>query len=233
MAVYEELMFVDRKSKKAKQHQIAFYCVWIYEIRYENKGVHPSCEDSQRSKNQYRMEEHKIFRRNLKICCVFTVSLLIILVIVSLTLFYTVFKPKKPHVILHPISLNDIEFQIFPRLSLNVTLGLIITIKNPNCGSFKYKDSVVSLIYHGNNSVSEIPIEHGTVPSKGELNISSYANITGEKLVISPYFMKDIEAGSLNFSCTSILHGKVRALKIFKIHATRCVKILKDIIGIN
>lgn len=164
---------------------------------------------------------HKNSRRSFKICCGVTLLLSIILIIVSITLFYTVLKPKKPQINLHPISLHEIESQILSRLSLNVTLELIITIKNPNYGSFKFEDSIASLIYHGNNSVGEIVIEHGTVPSKGELNTrSNYANITGDKLVKSPYFMKDIEAGSLNFTSNLTLHGKVKVLKIFKIHAT-------------
>ncbi|KAM3395378.1 late embryogeneis abundant protein [Capsicum galapagoense] len=165
---------------------------------------------------------HKNSRRNLKICCGVTLLLSIILIIVSITLFHTVLKPKKPQITLHPISLDEIESQIFSRLSSNVTLRLrlIITIKNPNYGSFKYKDSIASLIYHGNNSVGEIVIERGTVPSKGELNINSYANIIGEKIITSTYFVKDIEAGSLNMTSNLTLHGKVKLLKVFKIHAT-------------
>ncbi|KAK4714201.1 hypothetical protein R3W88_020108 [Solanum pinnatisectum] len=162
---------------------------------------------------------HKNSRRNFKICCGVTLLLSIVLIIVSITLFHTILKPKKPQIILHPISLDEIESQILSRLSLNVTLRLIITIKNQNYGSFKFEDSIASLIYHGNNSVGEIVIEHGTVPSKGKLNTRSYANITGDKLVKSPYFIKDIEAGSLNFTSYLTLHGKVKMLKIFKIHA--------------
>lgn len=165
-------------------------------------------------------QRHEKLRKNFKICFGVTLLLSIILIIVSITMFHTILKPKKPQIILHPISLDEIESQIISRLSLNVTLELIITIKNPNYGSFKFDDSIAPLIYHGNNSVGEIIIEHGRVPSKGELTTRSYADIIGDKLIESPYFMKDIEARSLNFTSNLTLHGKVKMLKIFKMHAT-------------
>lgn len=46
-------------------------------------------------------------------------------------MFFTIFKPKQPQVTAHPANLENIEFQIYPP-SLNVTLGLVVSIENRN-----------------------------------------------------------------------------------------------------
>lgn len=156
-------------------------------------------------------------RKRLKICCAITTILFAIFIIVFVILFFTVFKPKQPIVTAHPASLENIQFQMFP-LSLNATLALIVTIDNRNYGGFKYKNATAYVDYHGTN-VAQVAIESNTVPAHSNINISTYANISGDKLTSSPYFWGDVGAGRFNFTSTAMLHGKVNVLKIFKMGA--------------
>lgn len=127
------------------------------------------------------------------------------------------FKPKQPHVILHPAKLENVQIQLSP-LSFNATLGLTITIQNRNYGSFRFKNSTSYVNYH-KTLVAELMIEEARIPPRGEINITTRADITADKLIIDPSFSKDIELGFLNLTSTANLHGKVSVLKIFKFGA--------------
>ncbi|XP_027060885.2 uncharacterized protein LOC113771660 [Coffea eugenioides] len=157
-------------------------------------------------------------KRNLKICCGASAIGLIILVVVSVTLVFTVFKPKDPLIKPLPAKLENVQFQLFPTLSLNATMGINATIYNRNYGGFQFKNSTTFVDYRGMN-IAAIPLEEGSVPARGKLNISTIANITAEKLVTSPYFWQDFGSGRLNFTSTANLHGKAVVLNVFKFDA--------------
>ncbi|KAK9285674.1 hypothetical protein L1049_024873 [Liquidambar formosana] len=158
-------------------------------------------------------------RRGLKICCGVTAIFLIIVVIISVTLSLTIFKPKQPQVTAHPTSLENIQFTVVPVPSLNITLGMMVSIENQNYGSFKYKNTTAYVNYHG-ALVAEVPMEHDKVPARGKVNITTSVEIMGDKLISSPYFWDDVAAGCLNLTSMATLHGKVSVLKILKIRAT-------------
>ncbi|KAF7140031.1 hypothetical protein RHSIM_Rhsim06G0159600 [Rhododendron simsii] len=145
----------------------------------------------------------KSFPKGLKICCAATFVLLIVFTTVCVTLYFTMFKPKQPQVTAHPVSLENIEVQIFP-FRLNVTIGLVITINNRNYGSFKYKNSTSYIEYHGTN-VAEVPIEGETVPARRKLNLSTHANVAADKLITNSHFLSDLIAGSFNLTSKATL----------------------------
>ncbi|XP_058217541.1 uncharacterized protein LOC131328642 [Rhododendron vialii] len=147
----------------------------------------------------------KSSRKGLKICCGTTFVLLIVLAFVSVTLYFTMFKPKQPQVTAHAVSLENIEVQIFPAFSLNVTIGLVVTINNRNYGSFKYQNSTSYIDYHGTN-IAEVLIEGGTVPARRKYNLSTYANVAAGKLITDSHFLSDLIAGSFNLTSTATLH---------------------------
>ncbi|KAL5865150.1 hypothetical protein ACOSQ3_002664 [Xanthoceras sorbifolium] len=158
-------------------------------------------------------------RRGLKICCVVSAIVLVALIIVVTTLSLTIFKPKRPEITAHPIGLQNVNFTLFPTVSVNATLDMVITIGNRNYGSFKFENSTAYMEFHG-ETVAEIPIEAGLVPARGKLNFTTSAEVMGDKLVENSFFLGDVGTGWLNFTSTATLHGKVRLLKIFKLHAT-------------
>ena len=80
------------------------------------------------------MATDKPSRRSHKLRCGVTATFLVIFVIVIITLFFTIFKPKDPKISLYPEGIKDIDFSA---LTPNVTLslGTVVAIENPNYGS--------------------------------------------------------------------------------------------------
>ncbi|BFG26153.1 hypothetical protein CerSpe_124270 [Prunus speciosa] len=165
------------------------------------------------------MTTGKTPRRGLKICCGITAIFLVIVVIVLTTLSLTLFKPKDPKINAKPVGLENIQFSLFPNVTLNVTLGMLITIENRNYGSFKYKNST-AYVHYRNSVVAEVPIEGELVPARGKINMTTSVDLKGETIISNPNFMADVTSGSLNMTSTASLHGKVSLLKIFKFPAT-------------
>ena len=85
--------------------------------------------------------------KGLKICCGVTALLLIILIVVLVVLFFTIFKPKDPDIVLQSVKLDGFKLEVFPTLKLNVSLGIVVTVENPNHGSFTYQNSTASFFY--------------------------------------------------------------------------------------
>ncbi|ONI18493.1 hypothetical protein PRUPE_3G218800 [Prunus persica] len=165
------------------------------------------------------MTTGKTPRRGLKICCGITAIFLVIVVIVLTTLSLTLLKPKDPKINAKPVGLENIQFSLFPNVTLNVTLGMLITIENRNYGSFMYKNST-AYVHYRNSVVAEVPIEGELVPARGKINTTTSVDLNAETLISNPNFIADVTSGSLNMTSTASLHGKVSLLKIFKFPAT-------------
>lgn len=158
-------------------------------------------------------------RKSLKICCCAFLLIILVLVVVFVSLFFTVFKPKDPVLTPYPTKLENVHFRFDPNPSMSATFNLIINVKNPNRGNFEYQDATASLEYRG-TSVAGIPVEHGTVPGRGEINVTTHANVTGDKIAGNPSFLEEMAAGSVRFTSSAALPGKVKVLRTLKIHAT-------------
>ncbi|KAI3736280.1 hypothetical protein L6452_15819 [Arctium lappa] len=157
-------------------------------------------------------------RRVLTICCGVVALLLFIFLIVFIILLFTVFKPKNPKVTTHPTSLENVEFQIYPNVSINATIVLNVTINNRNYGSFEFCSSTAYVDYRG-TLIAEIPIEQAKIPAHGNFTITAYANVTTEKMVMNPDFYNDMGSGHLNFTSTATLKGKVSIFKLIEMGA--------------
>ena len=155
--------------------------------------------------------------KRLRICMVVSSLFLIIVVTMLLTLILTIFKPKDPDISVHPVDLEN--FELFQPSVTKVPLGLVITIVNPNHGSFKYINSTGYLIYH-DTIVAEVPLVTKFVPARSTINVSTFAGVMTRQLESDPKFWSDIEVGTLNFTSKATLPGKVTMLKIFKLKAT-------------
>ncbi|XP_048438605.1 uncharacterized protein LOC125476467 [Pyrus x bretschneideri] len=96
---------------------------------------------------------------------------------------------------------------------------ILVTVKNPNYGGFKYENSTAHISYCG-NVVAEAPIRDDTVPARSTHNITSVVSILADKLVTDSHFLGDMAVGVLNLTSETTLHGKVNLLKVFKMKAT-------------
>ncbi|KAK8523138.1 hypothetical protein V6N13_113094 [Hibiscus sabdariffa] len=153
-----------------------------------------------------------------KICCLVSAILVVIFVLVSVTLYFTLFKPKHPKIILQSVTLEDIQL-VFPDLKGNVTLGLTVTVDNPNYGGFKY-DNGTAYVNYGGNLVAEAPIGKDSISPRSKHNISTSVTIFADKLVVDSNFWSDFLRGAFNFTSSTSLHGKVKVFNIFKLKAS-------------
>ncbi|KAL5698290.1 hypothetical protein ACHQM5_029349 [Ranunculus cassubicifolius] len=152
-------------------------------------------------------------------CVWITLSVGIFFVILGAILYFTVLKPKEPYITAYPVTLENIDFSVFPSLKLNIALGLMVTVKNRNYGSFRYKDTTSYISYRG-GVVAQAPIIGAKIPAHGDYSISTSVQIYADKLVINPYFWSDLNSGDFKFSSLTVFKGKVNVFNIFKVHAT-------------
>lgn len=157
--------------------------------------------------------------RGQKICCGVTTIVIILLVVTLVVLFFTVFKPKDPIIIFQPVKLDRFDLVVFPDFELNLTLGVMATVKNQNHGSFTYQNGTTYVNYRG-NLVGIAPIKGDTVPDHGELNVSTALIVEAGEMLKDGSFSDDLKNGVWNFTSTNTLHGTVKILKIFKKKAT-------------
>ncbi|WJX73865.1 hypothetical protein P8452_57596 [Trifolium repens] len=155
-------------------------------------------------------------KRSVKICLIVSTLFLILVSIVTITLIFTVFKPKDP-----TIGVNFAHFNFLsPNIAMNVTLGMVITIINPNYGSFKYQNSIGYITYN-DTIVGNVPIGSQFVPARSEINVNTSANFMVGKLIQNPNFWPDIIKNKMRFNLTSTteLPGKAIVLKYIKLKA--------------
>ncbi|KAJ4840773.1 hypothetical protein Tsubulata_021340 [Turnera subulata] len=158
--------------------------------------------------------------RGLKICALVTALFVVIIAVVLIILYFTVFKPRQPTITPQPVILENFRWSFFPIEVLNITLGIAVTIDNHNYGSFKYDNSTAYLSYDG-NVIGEAPVAADKIPARGKHNVSTTLTIYGDKLLKDDKFKRELFLGSiLNFTSASTLHGKVTVLKLFKAKAT-------------
>ncbi|KAK6917343.1 Late embryogenesis abundant protein, LEA_2 subgroup [Dillenia turbinata] len=165
------------------------------------------------------MSRGKTSCKSLKICCAVSAILFLIIAVVIVVLLFTLFKPKQPKVTAQPVTIKGFNSIVWPLISLNVTLGIAVTVDNPNYGSFKFKDSTAYINYRG-TIVGQASIAADTIPARGKHNMSTFADVFVDELITSGDFRTDFLSGVVNFTSTTTLHGKVSVLKLIKAKAT-------------
>ncbi|XVE51151.1 hypothetical protein DITRI_Ditri02bG0016000 [Diplodiscus trichospermus] len=141
------------------------------------------------------------------------------MVVVLVTLCFTLFKPKDPKVTPQSATLESINLVVFPAIKGNVSLGLVLTVYNPNYGGFKYENSTAFINYRG-NLVAEASIENDSIPARAKHNISTTVIIFADKLAADLNFLPDFFSGVLNFTSSTTLHGKANVFNVLKLKAS-------------
>nr|KYP58745.1 hypothetical protein KK1_014166 [Cajanus cajan] len=96
---------------------------------------------------------------------------------------------------------------------------MVITIQNPNYGSFEFTNSTGYVNFH-DTVIAEVPIDAELVPARSQINVSTSADFMVAKLVNDPSFWSDVVHGTLIFTSTATLPGKARMFNIIKLKAT-------------
>ncbi|KAG6392309.1 hypothetical protein SASPL_146525 [Salvia splendens] len=128
-----------------------------------------------------------------------------------------VLKPKNPKITMQQATLKHISFG--SDFQINVTLGMLVTVNNPNHASFRYENSTAFVSYRG-APVAEAPIQEDAIPARGSHDISTDLFVDGDRVVANPGFMEDLAARRFNFTSSTTLHGRAKVLNLFKITAT-------------
>lgn len=163
------------------------------------------------------------FRRRRKrlcaTCCAITCCLVVLVVVVVVILAFTVFKVKKPRIHVESVSVQsftaNIEGILPPRVSVNLTLDVVVSVENPNKASFRYTNSTADIFYRG-DEVGYFPIPSGEIASNGMEQISSTLVVLADRLVATSDLLSDFRSGYITFTTTTDISGRVKILIIKK-----------------
>ena len=154
-----------------------------------------------------------------KVCLSLTgVVIAIVLLIVILAL--TVFKAKHPVTTVDSTKLEDFHVSLDPvklRVDLNVTLGVDVSVKNPNKVGFQYSDSAAHLNYRG-QLIGEVPISAGEISSGETKGFNLTLTIMADRLLSNSQLLSDVASGTLPLNTFVMMSGKVSILGFIKVH---------------
>lgn len=152
-------------------------------------------------------------------CCGITCCLLLLLVIIIIILAFTVFKVKKAQIVVDHLTLQSFSASLhnFIIPSVNLTLGLGVSVTNPNKASFRYFNSTSLLLYHG-EEVGFLPIPAGEIGAGATESIAVSLTIMADHLITNSNLLPDFLSGSLPLSTTTVISGRVTILHFIKHH---------------
>ncbi|KAM0991792.1 hypothetical protein ACFX13_010308 [Malus domestica] len=160
-------------------------------------------------------------RRTCRNVCLAATAAVFVATIVLVILCLTVFKAKNPTTTVNSAVLKDLDVSLnIPRVSvdMNLTLGVDLSVKNPNKVGFKYKNSTASLNYRG-TQVGEAQIGSGKISADQTKPMNVTLTIMADRLLgKSSELFSDVRAGTLPLNTFTKISGKVIVLGIFKIH---------------
>ncbi|KAL8206012.1 hypothetical protein R6Q57_009563 [Mikania cordata] len=163
---------------------------------------------------------HRKRRRRRWIICLSLIAIIILLVaLIIIILAFTVFKAKKPITTVNSVAVKDLDASVtlIPlRVSLNVSLGLDITIKNPNKVRVKFRNSSAILYYKG-DVVGDVPIPSGEIGSDGSKQLNLTLTVFADRLLTNTNVYGEILGGNLTVSTYTRITGKARVLNLFNI----------------
>lgn len=153
-----------------------------------------------------------------KLCCRITIVAVIVLVALLLFLKFYIFKARKPKTTSQDVKVKKLSFSIEP-VSITLSLGINMGLKNPNYAGWKYKETNTTLYYHGPDvGLATVPAGVVNARSRASVNISVDVNTT--EMTSSKYLIDDLRSGYLPLDTYTVMMGKVLIMKIIKIHAT-------------
>ncbi|PSS32785.1 Tricalbin-2 like [Actinidia chinensis var. chinensis] len=159
-------------------------------------------------------------RKRLRIVCLAVIALLLVLILVMVILGLTVFKGKRPVTTVNSVALNDLQVSLDIlrlRVNLNVTLDVNLSVKNPNKVGFKYTNSTAVLKY-GGQVIGEAPIPASKI-SAGQTNTMNLTlTLLADRLLSNGNVYSDVISGTLPLSTFTKISGKIKILRIIKIH---------------
>ncbi|KAE8694623.1 hypothetical protein F3Y22_tig00110777pilonHSYRG00132 [Hibiscus syriacus] len=149
-------------------------------------------------------------------CCGCMAALSLILAVVIIVLFFTVFHIHDPRIKMNSVTIQRLELVNGTlRPDVNVTLLADVSFKNRNVATFKFNNST-TLVYYGGTVIGEAVHLRGEAKARRTLRRNVTVELVPEKIMGVPSFMSDVNSGALNISSYSWISGRVKIMKIIK-----------------
>jgi len=170
-------------------------------------------------------------RKPVVICCSVLLALIVVLAIVFIVLYFTVFRPRSPQVAATVVSMRlepGSDFSSLLAIKFNLSYDVDVTVNNPNYASFRYGDVVTELTYYG-LPVGQSLMLAGEMKARATQTVGATVVVEVDKVVKSFNFIQDFASGVLNppfkmpFQTRTTVAGKAVVAGTFKIRATSVV----------
>ncbi|KAF0905313.1 hypothetical protein E2562_003910 [Oryza meyeriana var. granulata] len=156
------------------------------------------------------------------ICCGVLLAVVVVLAVVFVALYFTVFRPRSPRVVATIVDTRVSGFALLPAPVLNLTFDVAVTAYNPNLAAFQYGEVVTVVRYHG-DGVGQAVVPAGEIGARASAAVRTAVEVDAVRVVSSPYFPMEGIAGALPFETATTVAGKAVVLRVFKIRARSVV----------
>lgn len=152
------------------------------------------------------------------LCCGVLVAVLVVLAVVFVALYFTVFRPRSPRVVATVVGTEISALNVFPPV-LNITVHVDVTVRNPNYASFRYGDVVTAVRYHG-DGVGQSVVPAGEIGARATETIAAKVSVDTVRMAATPYFLPEAALGVLPLETATAVAGKAVVMGRFKISAS-------------
>ncbi|KAK8486775.1 hypothetical protein V6N13_073573 [Hibiscus sabdariffa] len=157
-------------------------------------------------------------KRRSTLCIGFIAAVFLVLAIVVLTLFLTVFHIQDPIIRLNSMTIQSLEMSPKGTLRIDGSVKLLadVSVKNPNAASFKLDNGTVT-VYYGGRVVGEGSYFPGKARPRRTLRRNVTVEIDPEEFLSDPGFVTDIIGSKgLNISSYTRISGRIDIMNIIK-----------------
>ncbi|XP_072972847.1 uncharacterized protein [Typha angustifolia] len=117
--------------------------------------------------------------------------------------------PSDPELRVARLSLDRIHIATSPPVSLTVSIGLEIRVRNPDFFSLDYRSLVVSVGYHGRR-LGSMTSDGGHVRARGVSYVEADLKLDGIEVIGDVFYLiEDLARGSIPFDTITEVDGKL------------------------
>ncbi|XP_074568715.1 late embryogenesis abundant protein At1g64065-like [Curcuma longa] len=163
-------------------------------------------------------------RRRCLICGGCCGAFLVVLAIVIVVLAFTVFRVRDPEITVNSVSVQRVAVDL-PALSfapqqffsLNLTLLVDLSIKNPNAASVRFGPSTTAVYFNGRElGVARGPPGNSRAHRTFRMNVT--VDIMAERVVGDVQLLGELTSGVLPVTTSTRLGGRVKLLGVIRRH---------------
>ncbi|XP_024979143.1 uncharacterized protein LOC112516366 [Cynara cardunculus var. scolymus] len=120
--------------------------------------------------------------------------------------------PSDPYLKVINLRVDRLKIHATPKISIDITLGVTIKVRNPDVYSLDFRSLNVSVGYRG-EELGFVTSDDGKVKAFGTSNIDATVVLDGAEVVKEAIFLiEDLVKGSIPFTTTSEIRGSLGIL---------------------